>query len=380
MPDIEKMRAVVANLPRKIRGRVMARDGVLFFPLNSIDEIILDSVIEAARAGIGVAIEPKKPLSLSDALPLLREVRFLYLFGNDRAKYRDWLALEECIEAHEMDLPFDPTEPVDFQHLPRLTVFRVYGPNSASAASNPSLKRLTVDRWLPQGTLIPAPLTELQIVHPWAAGLSFMQDPSRLETLSISNTESFDLATILPARELDYLRLSRVDQVLNAFDLVRMPRLKWLSLIDIQRMPRAEVVEQLDLSWFELTANRVLPEEVRARLIGRPGWTISPYRDPGAREAPLFQADPLDDGRWELTFDEWSLLTSSLVPDPDKERFLEDLVRVAATRRPAIEYLLDSEGDAFRIQVADESVAKALASRLQQAWDEREPGERPRPA
>lgn len=199
--------------------------------------------------------------------------------------------------------------------------------------------------------------------------LHVFHEAPRLETLGVYECRRLDLRTVpLPAGLSEVLiadcrllkgteRLSDLSR-LNQLKLIRVSRIETARSLLAVRAEKVEIVNCPDIG----------AEFAREATQRHPAWWVQPSRRAVSRSR--FDVQPLEDGGYQVTFEDWEWVRSLLPWDEavgfgssEMEQALSRVTDAPGTR--PVNYTFDSEGDTLIAIVQ----TKAAASRLRRSWD-----------
>jgi hypothetical protein len=238
--------------------------------------------ISAAVAGMGVRTYRTAPASFTELASFLEWGVALQIEGAV-SWWSDWNVVESASELAHLAVVSDPPEPFDVAKLPALTSLKVEGTSWGAALELTQLRKLeyvTSSRsTLPS---IAAPLTELYMcIGKKIEDLSFLNDATQLEMLSLERVGHFDARALLAAPRLEFLRINRADSIQNAGALTELRHLRLLRLHEVREIDDVNRIAELDLDDLYVAGNYCFDDEFRRKVSSLRGhWGIEELRKP----------------------------------------------------------------------------------------------------
>ncbi len=319
--------------------------------------------------GIGLYVPPGLPDGFD--LAWIREeighARSLLFTGAD-TNLRNADLLGRAASAVEITTPGSGS--ADLSGLEDLRWLSVFSDGFLSGLTAPNLDTAVVDmKGLSSAVPLASSLRHLSLMCEVVDVSHVFHEAPRLETLAFYGCRRIDLRTVPLPVGLNEVLVADCQLLRATKRLSELAGLKQLKLI---RVSRIEAVQSLLSVRAETVDFANCPdigaEFVRAASDRHPEWLVEPSCRAVSRSR--FVVEPLDDGRYQVSFEDWEWVRS-LLPWDEAMGFGSGEMEGALSRVPPapgtrpVSYTFDSEGDTLIAIVQ----TKTAASRLRRSWD-----------
>ncbi len=327
-------------------------------------DLSMDLVIEAARSDVAIDLTMAQAFDLHDlgeAIPSITRLRFDAL--------AEASGLQALAQMHQLRWLWAPSidERVDLSHLLHLEDVTLSGPGLLSALHAPSLRRASLGLEQCDAEFTVPPTVETFSLSGPRLVAAQLNEARSLRELWLSGVTEVDLTGLNPSMPLEVFSLMEASRLRGVSDLLQSSRLREFQLIRVKSVEQVDAIETAEIDWLYVEGCPDFDEATASKLATK-NWHIKPHRPRGTRASALSMSR-MDDGSYEVVFDDWSIILDlfgisydqpSPIDSGDIEMALRWTLQNELTDEAIRNDRFDSEGDTVRVLVPTRQEASAV--------------------